>query len=61
MSFKVQLPPPPPRVLAGQGQVTCGEQPPDKGGVYCGRPRGHAGGHLSMSPGRYWQGEEPQP
>lgn len=57
--FKAQLPPPPPRVLAARGQVPCGEQPPDKAGVYCMRPGGHAGGHLSVSPSRYWQAEVP--
>jgi hypothetical protein len=54
--FKVRLPspPPPPPVIAGENQAACGESPAEKG-VYCERPEGHDGGHLSQSHGRYWQ------
>lgn len=58
--FKVQFPPPPPRVLAAPGQVPCGAQPADQAGIYCGRPRGHDGGHLCQTRSRYWQAREPQ-
>lgn len=58
LGFKVQ-PRPLPRVLAGEGQVTCGKSPQDNGkAVYCERPIFHDGGHLSQSQGRYWQQEE---
>lgn len=62
IGFKVKppaLPPTPPSVLAGRGQVTCGESPAEKG-VYCERPAGHEGGHLSESHSRYWPAEGAQ-
>lgn len=58
LGFKVQLPPQTPRVLAAPGQMRCGERYEAQGGVRCERPYGHAGGHLSTSPARYWQSGE---
>lgn len=57
LGFKVQ-PRPLPRVLANGNEPACGE--PAGGDVYCERPEGHAGGHLSKSAGRYWQAGAPQ-
>lgn len=51
--FKLLPAPPAPSPLAGEGQDTCGEK--FDHGVYCERPDGHDGGHLSESHHRYWQ------
>lgn len=50
--------PAPPRVLAAGNEPTCGQKAGP--GVYCERPWGHPGGHLSGSHGQYWQAEVPQ-
>jgi len=53
--FKVQAPPPPPPAVAPQGAARCGAKFPGIYGVYCERPAGHDGGHLSESQRKYWQ------
>jgi hypothetical protein len=46
-----------PPVVARGGQQACAAEYPgrDKGGVYCERPAGHDGGHLSRTRDCYWQ------
>lgn len=53
--FRVQAPPPPPPVIAPPGADRCREKCHEHAGVFCERPEGHDGGHLSESRNRYWQ------
>lgn len=41
-------------VIAPPDTARCGERNPELG-VYCERPKGHEGGHLSQSRDKYWQ------
>ena len=47
-----------PPVIAQPGMVACRDPWPQDRGVYCERPKGHDGGHLSQSHGPYWQAKE---
>lgn len=47
-----------PPVIAPAGTVPCRDPWPDAKGIYCERPKGHAGGHRSESRDRYWQARE---
>lgn len=47
-------------VLAPAGVKPCGDAHPGEKSVYCERPEGHDGGHLSQTRDRYWPEPEPR-